>query len=270
MQPTYIPKLNGVVLPGDEFPKLASFTAPTLPFAESLVALHSFGLSQDSCRVNYIDGHPALSQVGSPTVDPLGVRLNRANHFVSDFVPTAAYSVVLIAKPLKVPSGSQNYGFLMGNYMDAGAGVFSGDNLLFADIGAGPSFMNFIQATAAGAMATRGSINISALDETKWHAFFSVLGPGGAGALERSNVAVGRGGALTWGTDATGAHTPTQPVPMHVGGFNVWPGTAIGSTQTVTEQMVAIYNRRLSTAECEQIYQYLHQIWGPSAGFDGL
>ncbi|MNR65888.1 hypothetical protein D3C85_1891300 [compost metagenome] len=57
---------------------------------------------------------------------------------------------------------------------------------------------------------------------------------------------------------------------MHIGGFNVLAGTAIGSTQTVTEQMVAIYNRRLSTAECETVYQYLHESWAPAAGFDGL
>lgn len=268
--PTYIPRLNGVVLPGNEYPKLASFTAPSLPFSESLVALHSFGLSLDSSRVNYIAGHPELGVVGAPMVDPLGARLNRANHFLTDFVPTASYSVLVIAKPLKVPSSSQNYGFILGNYRDAGGGVFAGDNLLFADLGAGPSFMNFVQGTAGGGMGTRGSINISGLDETKWHAFLSVLGPGGSGALERSNVAVGRGGILTWGTDAIGAHTPNQPGPMHIGGFDVWAGTSIGSTQTVTEQMVAIYNRRLSTAECETVYQYLHESWAPAAGFDGL
>jgi len=260
---TYISRLAGVTLTGN-FPKLGAFAAPVLPFAESLAALHTYGLSLEASRFNYVEGHPLLTVVGTPEVAQLGAICRRADCFQADFVPQGDYTVVSIAKPYKNTEGNTRNAYLASNFGNPSESIFVGDSCAFLFSGGVPTYANSLQVTPT-AVGTRGSIDISSLDEDEWHVFVNAIGG------TDSNVAVGRGGTLTWGTTGPAtAPAPDQSRTLRLGGFYPWSGTAIGSLGSVELELSAVFDRKLTSTEVGQVYDYLHQVWGPMAGLSGL
>lgn len=263
MQETYIPRLAGAQLVGD-FPKLAVFGAPALPYYEDLVSLHTYGLALESSQFNYAEGHPPLDVVGTPKIEQLGATLRRADCFETGFVPQGDYTVISIAKPVKNTDGNTHNSYLASNFGNPSGTVFVGDSMLFSFMDDVPVYANVVQ-TSATAVGARGKIDVSGLDEDVWHVFASVIGG------TDSNVAIGREGTLAWGTPGpTVPLTPDQTRGLRLGGFYPWAGTAIGSLGAVVKQMTAIYGRKLTTAQVSDVYAYLHTVWAPMAGLPGL
>ncbi|SAI62866.1 Uncharacterised protein [Bordetella trematum] len=260
---TYIPRIAGVTLAGD-FPKLAVFSAPALPFADDLVSLHTYGLSNDLSRINYVDGQPDLGQVGAPQPKNIGVVCDRDNCFESSFIPhESGYTVLSFAKPIKNTTGVNENAFLASNHGASAGGVYTGDSCLFASYSGTPSYINQLQVEGAST-GVRGRIDISNLDEDEWHVFASVIG--GAD----SNVAVGRGGTLSWGSVGPSTPlTPSQSRALRLGGFYRWAGTNIGLNGKPEMYLSAIYRRKLSKDEVAQVYGVLHTSWA-AAGLPGL
>ncbi|WP_025516747.1 hypothetical protein [Bordetella trematum] len=260
---TYIPRLAGVSLAGN-FPKLGAFAAPALPFSQDLVSLHTYGLSLEASLYNYVEGEPELTVAGVPDVLPLGAICRRADCFQSAFTPQGDYTVVSVAKPRKVTGGNAGNAYLASNFGNPSGSIFVGDSCLFTVDGGVPVYANSIQVSST-AVGVRGRIDISSLDDSKWHVFVSCIGG------TYSNVAVGRAGALTWGeTGPASGPTPDQARALRFGGFYPWSGTAIGSQGSVELEMTAVFGRKLTEYEVQQVYSYLHEVWGPMAGLPGL
>lgn len=261
----------GVPLPsGLDYPTLASFIAPDMPFLESALGLYVFDGNNELSRRNLVNADLPLTTYGTPDYSGDGVVVNKQNGFDTGISGKIDITAVAI---LAGVAGTYDPNVIVLSNWDVGANrpsiVSAGDILRiqksgsiyqvaqYVDVGTGNPSAVYSNPPAPGAgwWSLLSAIKGSAQTAT---GIPTVRGHGFAGA---NSLAVGEVATTVPRAAAPNSH-------YFIGGGT--PGNNSTAVTSFRLKMLAIYGRSLSEAESGQVLNQMRTVVGPSFGIEGL